>query len=42
MGDLDVPDLVLLVEVLLSLDDLLQPVLVADGLVWQVELLMLI
>ena len=42
LGHLDVPDLVLLVEVLLSLDDLLQPVLVADGLMWQVELLMLI
>ena len=38
MWDFDVPDLVLLVQVLLSLDHLLQPVFVADGLMWEVEL----
>ena len=40
--DLDVPDLVLLVQVLVALYHLLQPVLVAHGLMREVELLMLI
>ena len=39
LGHLDVPDLVLLVEVLLPLDHLLQPIFVADALVRQVKLL---
>ena len=38
LRDLDVPDLVLLVEVLLSLDDLLQPVFVAHAGIWEVKL----
>ena len=42
MRDFDVPDLVLLVQVLLALDHLLQPVFVAHGLMREVELLMLI
>ena len=39
LGHLDVPDLMLLVEVLLPLDHLLQPILVADTLIRQVKLL---
>ena len=39
LGHLHVPDLVLLVEVLLTLDHLLQPILVADTLIRQVKLL---
>ena len=38
LWDLDVPDLMLLVEVLLALDHLLQPVLVADTVIREVEL----
>ena len=38
LRDLDVPDLVLLVEVLLTLDHLLQPILVADTVIREVEL----